>query len=102
MTGAGLADELSVIAAAYRSDARVAWQIARFVSANMAAILAALREERPDAEAGALTALRAVMSLNSVQTLFEAAEEYPHGPEDVAAEMAALKLARSAMARERQ
>lgn len=44
-------------------------------------------------------ALRAVMGLNSVQTLFEAAEEYPHGEEDVAAELAALKLARAAMAR---
>ena len=42
-------------------------------------------------------ALRAVMGLNSVRTLFEAAEEYPHGQEDVAAELAALKLARAAL-----
>lgn len=54
MTGAELADELSVIAAAYRSDARVAWQLARLVSANMAAILAALRSERPAADEGAV------------------------------------------------
>ena len=47
MTGAELADELSSIGDAYCSDARVAWQLARFVNANMAAILAALRSERP-------------------------------------------------------
>lgn len=58
-----------------------------------------LRPTLPPPAAGeALTALRAVMGLNSVQTLFEAAEEYPHGQEDVAAEIAALRLARAAMA----
>ena len=211
MTGAELADELSTIADAYCADTREAWRMARFVNANMVAILAALRAERPepavgdveavaieddcepfdpanpklkpcpfcgaeaelveiddmtDADCGgnfvackaceastnlrfsagddarplvceqwnrraalrpadpgsrvedavldrcvlnaaakpppaagdALTALRAVMGLNSVQTLFEAAEEYPHGPEDVAGELSALKLARAALA----
>ena len=47
MIGAELADELSKIADAYCADARVAWQLARFVNANLPAILAALRSERP-------------------------------------------------------
>ena len=72
------------------------------VAINLDTVLAALAAlaalPRPEADEGAVTALRAVMGLDSVQTLFEAAEEYPHGPEDVAAEMAALKLARAALA----
>ena len=47
MTGAELADELSTIADAYCADTREAWRMARFVNANMVAILAALRSERP-------------------------------------------------------
>ena len=56
------------------------------------------RAERRAPDAAVLTALRAVMGLSSVQTLFEAAEEYPHGQEDVAAELSALNLARAALA----
>ena len=47
MIGAELADELSTIADAYCADTREAWRMARFVNANMVAILAALRSERP-------------------------------------------------------
>ena len=53
MIGAELADELSTIADAYCADTREAWRMARFVNANMVAILAALRSERPAVDAGA-------------------------------------------------
>ena len=54
MTGAELADELSTIADAYCADTREAWRMARFVNANMVAILAALRSERPASDVGAV------------------------------------------------
>ena len=54
MTGAELADELSTIADAYCADTREAWRMARFVNANMVAILAALRSERSAVGAGAV------------------------------------------------
>ena len=57
MTGAELADELSTIADAYCADTREAWRMARFVNANMVAILAALRAERPEPAVGDVEAV---------------------------------------------
>lgn len=57
VTGAELADELSTIADAYCADTREAWRMARFVNANMVAILAALRAERPEPAVGDVEAV---------------------------------------------
>ena len=74
MTGAELADELSTIADAYCADTREAWRMARFVNANMVAILAALRAERPEPAVGDVDAVNVADAM--VEAALDAQQVY--------------------------